>query len=80
MVEAETTAPAAEVEEKQSRRDAIRAENAERKARPERRHDEHKRSRDWRRDDDGPSPIGFGDDIPAFMLIEPPVKNVTQGE
>ena len=80
VVEAETTAPAAEVEEKQSRRDAIRAENAERKARPERRHDEHKRSRDWRRDDDGPSPIGFGDDIPAFMLIEPPVKNVTQGE
>ena len=28
---------------------------------------EQKRRRD--RDDDGPTPVGFGNDIPAFMLI-----------
>ncbi len=71
-------APEVPVEEKRVRRDTIKSENAERKARPERHHperhhDENKRSRDWRRDDDGPSPVGFGDDIPAFMLILPPV-------
>lgn len=31
-------------------------------------HETHKRRRD-RHDDDGPVPVGFGNDIPAFMLI-----------
>ena len=52
--------------ESHDRRDAIRASNDERRGRPQ--HDQHKqRRRD--RDDDGPSPVGFGNDIPAFMLI-----------
>ncbi|MEO3387373.1 DEAD/DEAH box helicase [Mesorhizobium sp. CAU 1741] len=63
----------APVEEKRSRREAIKSDNSERKARPEQRsRDEggrRERGRDWRRDDDEPSPIGFGDEIPAFMKI-----------
>jgi superfamily II DNA/RNA helicase len=51
--------------ETHDRRDAIRASNDERRGKPQ--HDQHKRRRD--RDDDGPSPVGFGNDIPAFMLI-----------
>ena len=35
--------------------------------------DNERRSRGGRRDDLGPSVIGFGDDIPAFMTIEVPV-------
>lgn len=67
---AATAEPAIEVaevplEDRRPRREAIKAENAERKGRIEHRN----RSRDWRRDDDEPSPIGFGDDIPAFMMI-----------
>ncbi|MEJ5019233.1 DEAD/DEAH box helicase [Ochrobactrum vermis] len=50
--------------EASDRRDAIRASNDERRGRPQH---EPKRRRD--RDDDGPTPVGFGDDIPAFMLI-----------
>lgn len=38
----------------------------ERGSRPH--HETHKRRRD-RHDDDGPVPVGFGNDIPAFMLI-----------
>ena len=53
-------------EAKASRRDAIRAGNAERKGRPER----DERARNWRRDDDlNDGTIGFGDDVPAFMKI-----------
>jgi len=48
-----------------SRRDAIRSSNDERRGRPQQ--DAHRRRRD--RDDDIPSPVGFGNDIPAFMLI-----------
>ena len=50
--------------ETSDRRDAIRASNDERRGKPQH---EQKRRRD--RDDDGPSPVGFGNDIPAFMLI-----------
>jgi superfamily II DNA/RNA helicase len=65
----------AQAEDKQSRREAIKADNAERKAKPEQqrqRDDDSRRERggrNWRRDDDEPSPIGFGDDMPAFMKI-----------
>ncbi len=48
---------------------------ASRHARPNPANDDGRRDRDRRhrnhRDhDDGPTPVGFGDDIPAFMLIE----------
>ncbi|MEO3999180.1 DEAD/DEAH box helicase [Mesorhizobium sp. CAU 1732] len=63
-------------EEKRARRDAIRSDNAERKARPERdaahrdRDDKpRERSRNWRNEDNEPAPVGFGDDMPAFMKI-----------
>ncbi|MGQ2902810.1 MAG: DEAD/DEAH box helicase [Neoaquamicrobium sediminum] len=73
-VQAAEEAPA---EDKQARRDAIKADNAERKAKPEQprqREDDNRRERggrnnNWRREDDEPSPIGFGDDMPAFMKI-----------
>ncbi len=51
--------------ESSDRRDAIRASNDERRGKPQ--HEQHKRRRD--RDDDGPTPVGFGNEIPAFMLI-----------
>ncbi|MBX9451644.1 MAG: DEAD/DEAH box helicase [Mesorhizobium sp.] len=71
------TAEETPAEDKHSRRDAIKADNAERKAKPEQprqREDDNRRERggrnnNWRRDDDEPSPIGFGDDMPAFMKI-----------
>lgn len=50
--------------EASDRRDSIRTSNDERRGRPQH---EQKRRRD--RDDDGPTPVGFGNDIPAFMLI-----------
>ncbi|MFQ0813694.1 RNA helicase [Brucella anthropi] len=52
------------VVEASERREAIRASNDERRGKPQH---EQKRRRD--RDDDGPTPVGFGNDIPAFMLI-----------
>ncbi len=54
------------INEIKDRRDAIRHSNDDRRGKPQ--HDNHKRRRD-RDDDDGPVPIGFGNDIPAFMLI-----------
>lgn len=52
--------------EGRERRDAIRASNEDRRGRPQ--NDQNRRRRD-RDDDDGPAPVGFGNDIPAFMLI-----------
>lgn len=57
-------------ENKSSRRQSIKADNANRKSRPDHnRDDNNRRPRHWRNDDDEPSPLGFGDDIPAFMKI-----------
>ena len=69
---AEAESASADQSEAQSRRDAIKAENAERKTRHEsngarhHRHDDH-RSRHHKEDDE--KVLGFGDDVPAFMLI-----------
>lgn len=64
--------PATEpAEEKRARKDAIRNDNTDRKARPEHR-DERPRRDDRRRhrDDDEPNNVvGFGDDLPAFMTV-----------
>jgi superfamily II DNA/RNA helicase len=71
-VVAEVGPAEAEHDERHSRRDSIKAENAERKARHETGGDRHRhedrRTRHHRDDDD--KVVGFGDDIPAFMLIE----------
>ncbi len=57
-----------------SRREQIRAANEERRLRGQ--NDQQNRRNNHRRDhDDGPSPIGFGNDIPAFMLIEINIGN-----
>lgn len=67
-VVSETVVEEVEVEKpRNERKETIKAENSERKNRP---HEPRERSRNWRREDDEPSPIGFGDDIPAFMKIE----------
>ncbi|PWJ85564.1 superfamily II DNA/RNA helicase [Pseudaminobacter salicylatoxidans] len=58
----------AEQDERRSRRENIKADNAERKARHEApaRHEE-RRQRHHKEDDD--KVVGFGEDIPAFMLV-----------
>ncbi|WP_132956434.1 DEAD/DEAH box helicase [Rhizobium sp. BK251] len=66
-------------EEKPARADGVKNErrteqkphNGARNARPYPANDDNRerRSRYHRDHDDGPTPVGFGDDIPAFMLI-----------
>jgi len=54
-----------------SRREHIKADNAGRKGRPEQRTPltrDERRAR-YSHDDLGPAPIGFGEDVPAFMMI-----------
>ena len=66
-IAAASEAPAEE--KRGDRRQAIRAGNAERKANGEPSRDD-RRSRNWHRDDDlNDSTVGFGDDVPAFMMI-----------
>ena len=48
-------------------REAIKKSNEERRGKPQHEHDRRKRDRER---DDEPTPVGFGDDIPAFMLID----------
>jgi superfamily II DNA/RNA helicase len=88
--EAAAEAPVQETEQKPSRREAIKAGNADRAANADRgasqasvqpREEQRERGnrggdsrrerggRNSRHDDDGPAPLGFGDDIPAFMKI-----------
>ncbi|PYE89661.1 superfamily II DNA/RNA helicase [Phyllobacterium leguminum] len=66
--EHETPMPRAE----KPHREAIRKSNDERRGRPQHEHgpshDRHRRN--YRDRDDEPAPLGFGDDIPAFMLID----------
>jgi superfamily II DNA/RNA helicase len=70
----------AEGGERRSRKDAIRAGNAERKAGSERKAGAEpaqgarsparpERNRPARRDEDGDNTVGFGDDVPAFMKV-----------
>lgn len=55
------------VEERRARKEAIRAENTERRGKPEHRRDD--RPRRHRDDDDVNTVVGFGDDMPAFMKV-----------
>ena len=55
---------------KETRREAIKTANAAEARQPARQETRRERpGRDRRHDDDGPAPVGFGDDIPAFMKI-----------
>ena len=61
-----------DMEERRARKEAIRSGNSERKSRPDhnerpRRDDRNRRNRD--REDEDDNVLGFGDDMPAFMLI-----------
>ncbi|MHA6644678.1 DEAD/DEAH box helicase [Mesorhizobium sp. A623] len=70
-------APGAEASVRHERKEAIRSENTERKARPERtaergdtrppRRDNDRSPRHHQEDNDGT--VGFGEDVPAFMRI-----------
>jgi superfamily II DNA/RNA helicase len=62
-----------EVVNAEAKQDTRRQPNGSRNARPYPANDdngrEQRRQRHHRDHDDGPTPVGFGDDIPAFMLI-----------
>jgi len=67
---AETTRT--EVVNAEAKQDTRRQQNGSRNARPYPANDDgrdQRRQRHHRDHDDGPTPVGFGDDIPAFMLI-----------
>ncbi|MGE3305988.1 MAG: DEAD/DEAH box helicase [Rhizobiaceae bacterium] len=75
-VAAEPAAEAAATEPRRSRRDAIKSNNDERRARPaseqpqpRERQDRNERPRRHREDDDVNTTVGFGDDMPAFMRV-----------
>ena len=68
----ERAATPAKVESvKTERRAEQKPHNTPRNTRPYPANDDNRerRSRHYRDHDDGPTPVGFGDDIPAFMLI-----------
>jgi hypothetical protein len=44
-------------------------QQSSRAARPYPANDDNRDRRRYRDHDDGPTPVGFGDEIPAFMLI-----------
>lgn len=61
-----------EVVNAEPKQDTRRQQNGSRNARPYPANDDgrdQRRQRHHRDHDDGPTPVGFGDDIPAFMLI-----------
>ncbi|MEB2843396.1 DEAD/DEAH box helicase [Rhizobiales bacterium RZME27] len=61
-----------EVVNAEAKQDTRRQQNGNRNARPYPANDDgrdQRRQRHHRDHDDGPTPVGFGDDIPAFMLI-----------
>ena len=66
---AENVAP--ERERKSDRRPAAPARSVRQPSQPSPANDDRRerRSRHRDHDDGGPTPVGFGDDIPAFMLI-----------
>ena len=59
----------AEVEERRSRKDAIRSENAARKSQDDGRQQRADRGGRHRHAEDDDKTLGFGDDVPAFMKI-----------
>jgi superfamily II DNA/RNA helicase len=70
----EAAAPARAESVKQERRAEQKPQNNARNTRPYPANDDHRERRRYRDQDDGPTPVGFGDDIPAFMLIAASAK------
>jgi superfamily II DNA/RNA helicase len=69
-VEAITAAPTKADIVKNARKAEPKNETSPRNSRPYPANDDNRERRNRYRDhDDGPTPVGFGDDIPAFMLI-----------
>ncbi|NLS05186.1 DEAD/DEAH box helicase [Rhizobium sp. P32RR-XVIII] len=62
-------APARAESVKQERKADQKPQNTARNTRPYPANDDVRERRRYRDHDDGPTPVGFGDDIPAFMLI-----------
>jgi superfamily II DNA/RNA helicase len=62
-------APARVESVKQDRKQEQKPQNNTRNTRPYPANDDNRERRRYRDHDDGPTPVGFGDDIPAFMLI-----------
>jgi superfamily II DNA/RNA helicase len=62
-------APARVESVKQERKQEQKPQNNTRNTRPYPANDDNRERRRYRDHDDGPTPVGFGDDIPAFMLI-----------
>ncbi len=66
----ETAAPAKVESVKQERKaEQRKPQHNTRAARPYPANDDNRDRRRYRDHDDGPTPVGFGDEIPAFMLI-----------
>jgi len=66
----ETAAPAKVESVKQERKaEQNKPQQSSRAARPYPANDDNRDRRRYRDHDDGPTPVGFGDEIPAFMLI-----------
>jgi superfamily II DNA/RNA helicase len=68
-VPAPAPAPARVESVKQERKQEQKPQNNTRNTRPYPANDDNRERRRYRDHDDGPTPVGFGDDIPAFMLI-----------
>lgn len=62
-------APARAESVKQERKAEQKPHNNSRNSRPYPANDDNRERRRYRDHDDGPTPVGFGDEIPAFMLI-----------
>ncbi len=68
-VETNVAAPARAESVKQERKAEQKPHNNSRNSRPYPANDDNRERRRYRDHDDGPTPVGFGDEIPAFMLI-----------
>lgn len=69
-IEVAAAAPAKAESVKQERKaDHNKPHNNARNSRPYPANDDNRERRRYRDHDDGPTPVGFGDEIPAFMLI-----------
>lgn len=69
-IEVVAAAPAKAESVKQERKaDHNKPHNNARNSRPYPANDDNRERRRYRDHDDGPTPVGFGDEIPAFMLI-----------
>ncbi|WP_310299966.1 DEAD/DEAH box helicase [Rhizobium sp. BE258] len=74
IIEVAAPAPVKVESVKQERKAENKQHNNARNTRPYPANDDSRDRRRYRDHDDGPTPVGFGDDIPAFMLIAASAK------